>query len=236
MDTAKTFKSVLQQRSDNLKAQKDHREMFVSSQSSTLALSPPPMYRPLGISPIKQVDNGNGRRGTFSPSISIRNGDSATGKYLGDYAVGRGGEDRRKPLPRPGQQVTSYPQEELEVSADTPLIAPRGAQGKHQQIQTQLASGNQQSYLESRSEAVQEVEGHIAELGLIFNKLATMLQDQREMVESIHDNVEDAGVSVERGHLSLLGTLDSLNSNRRLALSVTGVLILFLLVFFIFVA
>ena len=42
-----------------------------------------------------------------------------------------------------GKQVTSYPQEELEVSADTPLIAPRGAQGKHQQIQTQLASGNQ---------------------------------------------------------------------------------------------
>lgn len=40
-----------------------------------------------------------------------------------------------------------------------------------------------QSYLESRSSAVQEVEGHIAELGLIFNKLATMLQDQREMVE-----------------------------------------------------
>ncbi len=40
-----------------------------------------------------------------------------------------------------------------------------------------------QAYLESRSSAVQEVEGHIAELGLIFNKLATMLQDQREMVE-----------------------------------------------------
>lgn len=40
-----------------------------------------------------------------------------------------------------------------------------------------------QTYLESRSSAVQEVESHIAELGLIFNKLATMLQDQREMVE-----------------------------------------------------
>lgn len=40
-----------------------------------------------------------------------------------------------------------------------------------------------QEYLESRSSAVQEVEGHIAELGLIFNKLATMLQDQRELVE-----------------------------------------------------
>lgn len=43
-----TFKSVLQQRSDNLKAQKDHREIFVSSQSSALALAPPAAYRPLG--------------------------------------------------------------------------------------------------------------------------------------------------------------------------------------------
>ncbi|CAN0352018.1 unnamed protein product, partial [Ectocarpus sp. 12 AP-2014] len=34
INTAKTFKNVLQQRSNNLKAQKDHREMFVGSQSS----------------------------------------------------------------------------------------------------------------------------------------------------------------------------------------------------------
>ncbi|CAN0370972.1 unnamed protein product, partial [Hapterophycus canaliculatus] len=81
-------------------------------------------------------------------------------------------------------QVTSYPEAEQDASADTPLIAPVGAQQQQQQqfMQMQLATGNQ-SYLESRSSAVQEVEGHIAELGLIFNKLATMLQDQREMVE-----------------------------------------------------
>lgn len=43
-----TFKNVLQQRSNNLKAQKDHRDMFVGSQSSTLALAPPSAYKPLG--------------------------------------------------------------------------------------------------------------------------------------------------------------------------------------------
>ncbi|CAN0113422.1 unnamed protein product, partial [Laminaria digitata] len=56
INTAKTFKNVLQQRSNNLKAQKDHREMFVGRESSTLTLAPQPAYRPLGDT------TGRGRR------------------------------------------------------------------------------------------------------------------------------------------------------------------------------
>ncbi|CBN79451.1 Soluble NSF Attachment Protein (SNAP) Receptor (SNARE) [Ectocarpus siliculosus] len=228
INTAKTFKNVLQQRSNNLKAQKDHREMFVGSQSSTLALAPPPAYRPLGISPLKPSgENGNGRS-------SLGGGQGANGGPPPGGALGAAGGVGGSPLPRPGQ-VTSYPEAEQEASADTPLIAAQGQQQQQQQqfMQMQLASGNQ-GYLESRSSAVQEVEGHIAELGLIFNKLATMLQDQREMVESVHDNVEDAGESVNQGHLALLNTMRSLSSNRRLALSVSGILLLFALFFFVF--
>eukprot|EP00904_Undaria_pinnatifida_P008386 jgi/Undpi1/4678/HiC_scaffold_18.g08032.m1 len=237
INTAKTFKNVLQQRSNNLKAQKDHREMFVGRESSTLTLAPQPAYRPLGISPIKQTDD-NGRTslggGMPSPPGSSGGGrNGGVGRNPGG-ALGAGGG--MGALPRPGQ-VTSYPDAEQEASADTPLIAPNGGQGRQQQqqqfMQMELANGNQ-SYLESRSSAVQEVEGHIAELGLIFNKLATMLQDQREMVESIHDNVEDAGESVNQGHLALLSTMRSLSSNRVLMLKVSGVLILFLLFFFVF--
>lgn len=40
-------------------------------------------------------------------------------------------------------QVTSYPEAEQEASADTPLIAPQGAQQQQQFMQMQLASGNQ---------------------------------------------------------------------------------------------
>ncbi len=41
-------------------------------------------------------------------------------------------------------QVTSYPEAEQDASADTPLIAPQGAQAQQQQfMQMQLASGNQ---------------------------------------------------------------------------------------------
>lgn len=42
------------------------------------------------------------------------------------------------------QQVTSYPEAEQDASADTPLIAPQGAQQQQQQfMQMQLATGNQ---------------------------------------------------------------------------------------------
>lgn len=51
-----------------------------------------------------------------------------------------------------GRQVTSFPEAEQEASADTPLIAPHGAQGQQQQqqqlMQMELASGNQVSRAE----------------------------------------------------------------------------------------
>ncbi|CAM9516504.1 unnamed protein product, partial [Hapterophycus canaliculatus] len=53
---------------------------------------------------------------------------------------------------------------------------------------------------------------------------------------SIHDNVEDAGESVNQGHMALLNTMRSLSSNRRLVLTVSGVLLLFMLFFFVFLA
>lgn len=53
---------------------------------------------------------------------------------------------------------------------------------------------------------------------------------------SVHDNVEDAGESVNQGHLALMNTMRSLNSNRRLVLSVSGILLLFMLFFFVFMA
>ena len=40
-----------------------------------------------------------------------------------------------------------------------------------------------QAYLEQRAEAMQDVEQHIVELGQIFNRLATMIAEQKELVE-----------------------------------------------------
>lgn len=46
--------------------------------------------------------------------------------------------------------------------------------------------------------------------------------------------MEDAGESVNQGHLALLSTMRSLSSNRILMLKVSGILLVFLLIFFVF--
>ena len=87
------------------------------------------------------------------------------------------------------------------------------------------------SYYEERATAMEDVQRHITELGTIFGRLATMLQDQREMVDSIHDDIEDASENVNRGQLALLSTLTSLQGGRMLAMRVSGVLLAFILFF-----
>ncbi|CAM9556312.1 unnamed protein product, partial [Discosporangium mesarthrocarpum] len=63
MNTAVTFKDVLQQRSSNLKAQKDHQDLYFKEKTPAVSLARPSVYKPLGISPLKQPHfNENGVR------------------------------------------------------------------------------------------------------------------------------------------------------------------------------
>ena len=110
--------------------------------------------------------------------------------------------------------------------------------------QMEAANGQQQSmqlipdqdYLQQRADAMSTVEAHIAELGTVFNKLATMVAEHRDMVQRVEDNVEDANTNVNLSLNVLTDTLTSLRTNRRLALRVFSVLVVFILMFIIFFA
>jgi syntaxin 5 len=241
------LKDVLQVRSSKLKEQAERKDMFFNKQSavslgkpivykpmsttSALTLPPPPKGGPWGADPAEgDGEWANGRQ-------RLLNGNSANSSDGSSSVSSR----QHSALPRPGV-VTSMPHSEQDAddssmsSAMIPLI-PEGSQRRHQQQQQQqMQLIPDQSYLESRTSAMQDVESHIVELGTIFNRLATMLQDQRELVENVHDNVEDAEQNVHRGQLALMATLRSLQSNRMLAAKVSGVLVLFMLFFVIFMA
>ena len=47
------------------------------------------------------------------------------------------------------------------------------------------------------------------ELGGIFSQLATMVQEQQEMVERIDSNVDDTALNVELGHNEILKYVSS---------------------------
>jgi syntaxin 5 len=92
------------------------------------------------------------------------------------------------------------------------------------------------AYLRERADAMSQVESNIVELGTIFNKLAAMVSEHRELVQRVEDNVEDANASINLSLGALTDTLESLRTNRMLALKVFSVLVAFIVFFIIFAA
>jgi len=92
------------------------------------------------------------------------------------------------------------------------------------------------NYLASRSEAMQNIEQTIIELGDIFTQLATMVREQEELVHRIDHNVDETAISISGAHDELLKYLRAVTSNRWLIIKVFAVLIVFFLIFIVFLA
>ncbi|XP_013387694.1 syntaxin-5-like [Lingula anatina] len=103
------------------------------------------------------------------------------------------------------------------------------------QQQMQLID-EQDSYIQSRADTMQNIESTIVELGGIFQQLAHMVKEQEEMVQRIDANVEDTHLNVEAAHGEILKYFQSVTSNRWLMIKVFGVLIVFFIIFVVFLA
>ena len=74
-------------------------------------------------------------------------------------------------------------------------------------------------------------ESHIAELGTVFQRLASMVNEHGELVQRVEDNVEDAHDNIHSGINQLTQTLESLRSNKMLAIKIMAVLTVFIVFF-----
>lgn len=83
------------------------------------------------------------------------------------------------------------------------------------------------TYIQSRSTAIESIESTISELGQIFTQLATMVAEQRETVQRIDADTVDIASNVSGAQRELLKYYASISSNRWLMLKVFGVLIVF---------
>lgn len=104
------------------------------------------------------------------------------------------------------------------------------------QQQQQQVAPLQDSYMQSRAEALQNVESTIHELSNIFNQLATLVSQQGEVAIRIDENMDDTLANVEGAQGALLKYLNSISSNRWLMIKIFFVLMFFLMVFLFFVA
>lgn len=102
--------------------------------------------------------------------------------------------------------------------------------------QQQALMPAQDTYLESRAEALHNVESTITELGGIFQQLAHLVKEQGEVAIRIDENMDDTLSNVDQAQGHLMKYLNRISSNRWLAIKILLVLLVFGLFFVLFVA
>ncbi len=93
-----------------------------------------------------------------------------------------------------------------------------------------------QDYLRERADAMEQVESNIVELGTIFSRLAVMVNEHKDMVQRVEDNVDDANSMINLSLNTLTDTLTNLQTNRALFFKVFSILVVFIISFIIFFA
>ncbi|KAL7437407.1 hypothetical protein ACHAXM_005639 [Skeletonema potamos] len=97
-------------------------------------------------------------------------------------------------------------------------------------LQQQIQERRQNRAAQSRLASARLAEKSIAELGVMFTKMSTLISQQGEVLERIEDDVEAAGADIDAGHDELVKVYGMTKGNRGLILKVFGILI-FLIVF-----
>ena len=86
------------------------------------------------------------------------------------------------------------------------------------------------TYHSSRLSSVQGIQRTIAELGQIFTRMASTLQQQEEMVARIDSDIDTADIHIKEGTNQLMTYYNSISSNRKLMLKIFAILIFFAIV------
>lgn len=97
-------------------------------------------------------------------------------------------------------------------------------------IQQQISLRREKRATLGRAQQARLAEKSIAELGVMFTKMSTLISQQGEVLERIEDDVEAAAGDIDAGHDELVKVYGMTKGNRGLILKVFGILI-FLIVF-----
>ncbi|KAG0188316.1 cis-Golgi t-SNARE syntaxin [Apophysomyces sp. BC1034] len=111
-------------------------------------------------------------------------------------------------------------EQESTLSLGIPMIT-------QQQQQEQMMVIENDRYIESRSTAIDSIESTIAELGGIFQQLATMVAEQRETVQRIDQNTDDIEMNVMGAQRELLKYYTNISSNRWLIIKIFVTIVFF---------
>ncbi|KAI8881646.1 t-SNARE [Backusella circina FSU 941] len=148
--------------------------------------------------------------------------------------IASSGASEIDPRPQPRRRVNatrdistpSPPLDESPQSLGIPMITQQ-----QQQVQQQVMMEQNDRNIESRSAAMETIESTIAELGGIFQQLATMVAEQRETIQRIDQNTDDVEMNVLGARSELLKYYQNMSGNRGFIIKVFVTVILLFLLF-----
>ncbi|KAG1111261.1 hypothetical protein G6F42_015083 [Rhizopus arrhizus] len=130
--------------------------------------------------------------------------------------------------PQPRRRVNAHPYQDspnlttTSTYDDSPqsLGIPMISQQQQQQQQQQQMLERNDRRIESRTNAMESIESTIAELGGIFQQLATMVAEQRETIQRIDQNTDDIEMNVLGAQSELLKYYQNISTNRALIIKI----------------
>jgi syntaxin 5 len=253
-EAASDFKKVLQQRTETLKETEDMQRQVYSDMDDI-----PDMSRLAEPPSLLFGHNGTSGSGGF-PALDLTSSLMAAGEPTGS---GGGGGALPRPHGIAGSLMDANKSNGVGTPNSSALGSYQSQRPTYSGQYSNYSSGNSaapltpldiqrmemeqgdsqmlqlipdQSYLQTRADAMSTVESNIVELGTIFNKLAGLVHEHREMVQRVEDNVEEANTNIFLSMNVLTDTLTNLRSNRALAMRLSGILVLFIIFFIVFFA
>lgn len=215
MNTTKDFKSILEMRSVKMKDQQVRKVELIGKSM---------------LSPLRSIEHAAAKSSSSSSKVTA----NGTGSHV-EGSRGRGS------VRSPYVQLNPYSSQlQQQVSADH-RYASADADGDssrsdHQTEQQMLLLDpvSDSHYFESREKAVTEVERTIGELGQLFNRLATMISAQQELVERVDEDVESAIDNATNAQNVLMKAYEKVSSNRAMYMKIFAILGVFALFFVLF--
>ena len=104
------------------------------------------------------------------------------------------------------------------------------------QSQSQMMVYQETQYNEQRAMEAEAIEGQLTEISQMMTKLASIVDEQRQTIIQIGDNVDDSIQHVEGAIEQLQKYLSSLSGNRWLMIKVFALLIFLAIIFTLFIA
>eukprot|EP00534_Pseudo-nitzschia_fraudulenta_P003010 CAMPEP_0201123270 /NCGR_PEP_ID=MMETSP0850-20130426/6684_1 /ASSEMBLY_ACC=CAM_ASM_000622 /TAXON_ID=183588 /ORGANISM="Pseudo-nitzschia fraudulenta, Strain WWA7" /LENGTH=392 /DNA_ID=CAMNT_0047390139 /DNA_START=41 /DNA_END=1219 /DNA_ORIENTATION=+ len=245
------FKTILKQRTDVMKETTDRkRDIYGTGGAAAGEMEDIPVLNLENRPPVYHQQDNNGGGGGFGgvggagfPTLDLTSGMMAAGEATGSQLPRPHGATPIRNSTGgayssyPGSSASNYyggasqqPQNNLLSPFDIQRMEQESGQGQTMQLIPD------QSYLRDRADAMEQVESNIVELGAVYNRLATMVHEHKDMVQRVEDNVDDANSMINLGLNTLTDTLTNLQSNRGLALKVFSILVVFIISFIIFFA